>query len=108
MLYFSTSTGGFYDSEIHSHLPDDAVGITKDEYEALMLGQSQGFPVVADEQGNPVLGQPTPMVRTYAESRQIAYPPIEDYLDGVVKGDAEQIQKYINDCLAVKARYPKP
>jgi hypothetical protein len=31
-----------------------------------------------------------------------------DYLDGIVKGDAVQVSKYIADCLAVKALYPKP
>jgi hypothetical protein len=36
------------------------------------------------------------------------YPPMTDYLDGVVKGDQAQIDKYIADCLAVKAKYPKP
>lgn len=41
-------------------------------------------------------------------ARAKEYPPIEDYLDGVVKGDELQINKYINDCLAVKAKYPKP
>jgi hypothetical protein len=30
-----------------------------------------------------------------------------DYLDGVVKGDQAQIDKYIADCLAVKVKYPK-
>ncbi len=30
-----------------------------------------------------------------------------DYLDGIVKGDDTQVQKYIDDCLAVKAKYPK-
>jgi len=39
--------------------------------------------------------------------RQAHYPPIEDYLDGIVKGDTAQIDKYIADCLAVKAAYPK-
>ena len=39
--------------------------------------------------------------------REQAYPPYTDYLDGVVKGDQEQIDKYIADCLAVKAQYPK-
>jgi len=29
-------------------------------------------------------------------------------LDGIVKGDTAQVQKYIADCLAVKAKYPKP
>jgi hypothetical protein len=36
------------------------------------------------------------------------YPPMYEYLDGIVKGDQEQIDKYINDCLAVKNKYPKP
>jgi len=39
--------------------------------------------------------------------RQEHYPPIEDYLDGIVKGDTAQVNKYIADCLAVKAAYPK-
>jgi hypothetical protein len=43
----------------------------------------------------------------YSEKRKLSYPPITDYLDGVVKGDQEQIDKYIADCLAVKAKYPK-
>ena len=43
----------------------------------------------------------------YKQKRAREYPPAADYLDGVVKGDQTQIQKYINDCLAVKAKYPK-
>ena len=39
--------------------------------------------------------------------RAAEYPPITDYIDGVVKGDQAQIDKYIADCLAVKAKYPK-
>jgi len=30
-----------------------------------------------------------------------------DYLDAIVKNDQAQIDKYIADCLAVKARHPK-
>lgn len=44
---------------------------------------------------------------TYKEKRQSEYPPIEDYLDGIVKGDTQQVQNYIDACLAVKAKYPK-
>lgn len=40
--------------------------------------------------------------------RASEYPPMSDYLDGVVKGDQAQIYKYVADCLAVKAKYPKP
>ena len=43
----------------------------------------------------------------YIAKRQAEYPPITDYLDGVVKGDQAQIDKYIADCQAVKAKYPK-
>ena len=40
-------------------------------------------------------------------NRAKEYPDFIEYLDGIVKGDDAQIQKYINDCLAVKAKYPK-
>jgi len=43
----------------------------------------------------------------YIPKRAPEYPPITDYIDGVVKGDQVQIDKYIADCLAVKAKYPK-
>jgi hypothetical protein len=40
-------------------------------------------------------------------NRAKEYPDFREYLDGIVKGDDAQIQKYINDCLAVKSKYPK-
>jgi len=43
----------------------------------------------------------------YIAKRAAEYPPITDYIDGVVKGDQAQIDKYIADCRAVKAKYPK-
>tara|TARA_Y100000385_G_scaffold240302_1_gene256097 strand:- start:62 stop:337 length:276 start_codon:yes stop_codon:yes gene_type:complete len=43
----------------------------------------------------------------YKQQREAEYPPHADYLDGIVKGDNVQIQKYIDDCLAVKDKYPK-
>lgn len=43
----------------------------------------------------------------YKAKRASEYPPITDYLDGVVKGDQAQIDKYISDCQAVKVKYPK-
>jgi hypothetical protein len=43
----------------------------------------------------------------YIAKRQAEYPSFIDYLDGVVKGDQAQINKYIADCQAVKAKYPK-
>ena len=43
----------------------------------------------------------------YKTKRQAEYPDFRDYLDGIVKGDQAQVQKYIDDCLAVKTKYPK-
>lgn len=45
--------------------------------------------------------------QSYIAKRVAEYPLITDYLDGVVKGNQAQIDKYIADCQAVKAKYPK-
>jgi len=45
--------------------------------------------------------------KEYQRQRASAYPPMTDYLDGVVKGDQAQIDAYIAACQAVKAKYPK-
>ena len=44
----------------------------------------------------------------YKAKRAAEYPDFKEYLDGIVKGDQAQIDKYIADCQAVKAKYPKP
>ena len=43
----------------------------------------------------------------YIAKRASEYPPMTDYLDAIVKNDQAQIDKYIADCLAVKAKYKK-
>ena len=73
-------------TEFEYYLPRGCVPITDEEAEAL---------------------RPKPAELTYAQKRANEYPPMTDYLDGVVKGDQAQIDKYIADCLAVKAKYPK-
>ena len=45
--------------------------------------------------------------KQYQRDRLPEYPPATDYLDGIVKGDQGQIDKYIADCLAVKEKFPK-
>jgi hypothetical protein len=44
----------------------------------------------------------------YQRLRAQEYPDIKEYMDGIVKGDQNQVNKYIADCLAVKEKYPKP
>ena len=65
-----------------------------------------------DAEGNPVTYDETAVqayidAHAYRAKRQAEYPSFIDYLDGVVKGDQAQIAKYIADCQAVKAKYPK-
>jgi len=69
--------------------------------------------IAKDVDGNPVsydLAAVNAWVNpnAYITNRAKEYPPITDYLDGIVKGNQTQIDKYIADCLAVKAKYPKP
>lgn len=59
-------------------------------------------------EGNTPEPADVPPAPTYQELRAAAYPPITGYLDGIVKGDTAQVQAYINECLAVKAQFPKP
>ena len=66
-----------------------------------------------DADGNPVTYDETAVqaymdAHAYIVKRQAEYPPMTDYLDGIAKGDQAQINKYIADCQAVKAKYPKP
>ena len=44
----------------------------------------------------------------YQQLRAREYPPITDYLDGMVKGDQAQIDAYVAACQAVKNKNPKP
>ena len=65
---------------------------------------------ITDEEANIIRAQQQAAAfsaLSYAQKRAGEYPPMTDYLDGVVKGDQTQIDKYIADCLAVKAKYPK-
>ena len=65
-----------------------------------------------DAEGNPVTYDEAVVqayidAHSYIAKRQAEYPPMTDYLDGIAKGDQAQIAKYIADCQAVKAKYPK-
>lgn len=44
----------------------------------------------------------------FQRNRANEYPSVNDYLDGLVKNDQAQIQAYIDACLKVKEKYPKP
>ncbi|HDU8491097.1 TPA: hypothetical protein RG418_002086 [Aeromonas hydrophila] len=59
MFYFSASTMGFYDSDIHGStaIPKDAKEITKDTRDIMVKGQAKAI-LAADENGYPILRDP--------------------------------------------------
>jgi hypothetical protein len=65
-----------------------------------------------DAAGNPVAYDEAAVqayitANAYKDKRAAAYPPITEYIDGIVKGDTAQVQAYIDACLAVKQEFPK-
>ena len=54
-----------------------------------------------------ILAQAEYDVNIIKAKRASEYPPITDYIDGIVKGDLMQQQTYIDACRAIKAKYPK-
>jgi len=91
--------------QIHGFLKDG----TQDH-----LITSDHVPVSLDE-ANTIINEMHDKIRqealskmTYADKRAAEYPQITEYLDAVVKGDQAAIQRYIDACKAVKAKYPKP
>jgi len=100
MLLESQSSGDEHDPQYLQTLMDNAVssGFDKDDVEVGWEEQEviEGW-----------IQEQNEALKTYADRRKESYPPATDYLDGIVKGDQAQIDKYIADCLAVKQRHPK-
>lgn len=60
MIFYSATTGGFYDTEINSEIPGDAVEISFDERARLLTGEANGQRIVPGNDGKPVLDDPIP------------------------------------------------
>lgn len=57
--YYSKSTGGFYDKDIHGdNIPSDAFEISDNDWESLLEGQSSGKVIGAAANGTPELQDP--------------------------------------------------
>ena len=59
-MFYSPSARGFFHPEIHTDIPSDAVEITEEQHQALLLGESGGFRIEANAQGQPALVAPLP------------------------------------------------
>jgi hypothetical protein len=80
-----------------------------DDYEGLeWLDENQTQPTEAECLAESSRLQDEHNALEYQRLRAPEYPSMSDYLDGIVKGDQEQVDNYIAACLAVKEKYPKP
>lgn len=54
-IKYSASARGFFDSDLHRVIPDDAVTVTAKRHAALLAGQAEGHEIVPDARGRPQL-----------------------------------------------------
>lgn len=59
-MFSSKSTRGFYDPEINSFMPSDALEISTERYAELLVGQSEGKVIAWNNDGFPILAEPPP------------------------------------------------
>lgn len=57
-MFFSSSTGGFYDPAINHDIPDDAVRISRERHGELIAGRAEGKVIVLDRKGRPMIREP--------------------------------------------------
>lgn len=89
--------------------PGAQFSLNGEDYDQLdWLDQSQTKPTKAEVDAEIERLKAETVAKAYQQKRANEYPPITDYLDGIVKNDQAQVQAYIDACLAVKAKYPKP
>ena len=90
---------------LHSLRPNSKFAVRGDEIEWLDTEQTQ--PSKSEIDAEVIKLQAEYDAQEYARKRKAEYPPMEDYLDAIVKDDDTQKQKYIDDCKAVKEKYSK-
>ena len=93
---------------IHSLRPGATWSIEEDYASLNWLDETQIKPTEAELITEAARMNQEATDTAYKALRAAEYPPITDYIDGVVKGDQTQIDAYIATCQAVKSKYPKP
>jgi hypothetical protein len=59
-IFYSKTNQAFYDNQIHTALPEDAVEITAAYHATLLAGQAQGKTIMPGKDGKPVLASLAP------------------------------------------------
>jgi hypothetical protein len=88
--------------------PTSSFSLMGDKYDTLIWQDTNTQPPTLEEVNAEITRLESEYAATqYKRDRAKEYPPITDYIDGIVKNDNAQVQAYIDACLAVKAKYPK-
>lgn len=102
--FYSPSNGGFYQSQVHNIIPDDALEITKEEYKNLLEGNAKGKAIISGGDGIPELADPAPPTAEQyiavaeaeksrkLESATVKINPLQDAVDLEIATDAEKLQ----------------
>jgi hypothetical protein len=119
-IYYSKTTGGFYDPNIHlpEQIPGDAVEITEAAHQQLLSLQSNGKQIVGDSSGSPTVIDPESLftLRQIKDSR-LSYINIKRQesfntgfvFDGVIYDSDDQAKTNITGVMAsIIAGIPLP
>jgi hypothetical protein len=59
-IKYSALARGFYDTDLHRQIPDDAVTVSAKRHAALLAGQAEGYEIAPDTRGRPQLRRRSP------------------------------------------------
>jgi len=96
MKHFKDSNNNLFGFEDNQEIPTGLVEITKLEVDNISKEKSEAAEALEIS------------LMDYANQRLTAYPSLGEFADAWVKNDTVALEKYRADCLAVKAKYPKP
>lgn len=84
-MFYSKSTGGFYDTDVHGgSIPADAVEISVEQWQQLLEDQTNGKVITCDDNGNVVSAEPSPQ-----EEVVLPQPTKEDLMSKLLEIQAQ-------------------
>ena len=108
-IFYSASTGGFFNDSIHTSIPKDAVEISTDEHRGLMARQAEGMKIVPAQDGRPMTVANDPIVPTGDEikvARAAAYKREADPLFFKAQRGEATMDEWRAKVEEIRARFP--
>lgn len=90
--FYSARTRGFYSTDLHDSVPDDAVEVSHEEWMALMEAQSLGKQIGPNEQGRPTATTPVPTPEQSATARRAARDSLLAETDWLVNRHRDEVE----------------